>query len=191
MPGVGLQLLPMTAPESSPWGSSPFPQPCSATLPAAERETACFAFGRRPCRHRVGSQCSSGRLGVWPCGSLQALSIIPRVLQARCFVWTGARMTSVEHVAGMLQMCLGIIRAWLGLGWAGAWAFRENQALATKDGGRAGQVLTKNGPGPRTVTDPRRALYLQLQQTPAGYKYLLGSCCTSSHRNRSHNHSME
>lgn len=187
MPGVGLAALANDSTEELTLGQQPVPT-----------AMVCYTFrgGTRDCvfcvwEETLSASCSSGRLGVWPCGSVQALGIIPRVLQAPCFVWTGARMTSVEHAAGMLQMCLGIIRAWLGLGWAGAWAFRENQALATKDGGRAGQVLTKNGPGPRTVTDPRRALYLQLQQTPAGYKYLLGSCCTSSHRNRSHNHSME
>ena len=180
MPGVGLQLLPMTALESSlTLGSCPFPQPCSATLPAANSSLRVLCLGG-VCPACSGQSELSGCLGVWLCGSVQ-----PCASPGTVSAWADARTTSVEYAhVGMLQMPVSYGLA--GLGW-GPGAFLRKPSSRHQDGD--GQVLTKNGP--RTVTAPCGLLYLRLQQTATGYKYLLGSCCTSSHCNRNHNHSTE
>lgn len=64
-------------------GSCPFPQPCSATLPAAKLEPSCFVFGSDLVQPVCGGQPEqSSCLGVWPCG-LGAALCSPRVVQAQ------------------------------------------------------------------------------------------------------------
>lgn len=130
MPGVGLQLLPMTAAESSPWDSCPFPQPWSATLAAAEGKTSCFAFGRSPCQLGMGCLVLWSSGSVRPCAS-QGLSRLaenyPRGLMP-------VQMTSVERAC---WYAADASVSYALLGWAGglgSFAARENQALATRTG---------------------------------------------------------
>lgn len=106
-------------------------------------------------------RCLALRLGA-------ALCCIPRVVQVRC-LWADGRMTSVEH-AGMVQMPRYHTR-WLG--WAGAWVFLRKSS-SRHQGRGTGQVLTKNGPGPRTVTAPgglvsSAARDCYMVQVPAGF----------------------
>lgn len=93
----------------------------------------------------------------------------------------------------MCCRCLGIIRA-AGLGWAGlglgSFCVSEKIKLSPPGLG-TGKSLTKKGPEPRTVTAPDGSCIFSCSIRLQGYKYLLGSSCTSSHCNRNHNHSME
>lgn len=124
MPGVGLQLLPMTAAESSPWGSCPFPQPMLCyTCRSGTRdfvfcvweETLSASCGYKHCKQssRAAEQlwvtrCLVVRLGAALCP--------PRVRPGRVPAWADGRMTSVEQ-GGVLQMPRYHTRCWTGLGW--------------------------------------------------------------------------
>lgn len=90
IPGVGLQLLPMTAAESSPWGSCPFPQPMLCYTCRSGSQDFVFCVWEetlsRACQLRVGTSIAAEQaeqLWVTRClvVRLGAALCLPRVLQ--------------------------------------------------------------------------------------------------------------